>query len=199
MLQRFNLLCQKFLKLVGSVLILCAIFLVGCSSQQLPGKVGQGENLAQDAILPDAKTYGLVENRSPEVLAEPLMSSDALISSSVVNSAVAPSNQTYYFDGDSVTLQPSDLDSLRNQATYLIAHPAAKVRLEGYSDSQGSNEVNILVAYQWVQLVNAALLQDGVAPVQIEMVSYGKEKPAMDGFGEPVFAKNRKVQLVYEE
>ena len=33
----------------------------------------------------------------------------------------------------------------------------------------------------------------------IEMVSYGKEMPTVDGFGEPVWAKNRKVQLVYEE
>jgi peptidoglycan-associated lipoprotein len=37
----------------------------------------------------------------------------------------------------------------------------------------------------------------GVADGQIEAVSYGKEKPALAGTDEAVFAKNRRAEITY--
>jgi peptidoglycan-associated lipoprotein len=173
--------------------------LPGCSTQKIIGQEGLVKGSGHTIVMPDAATYGLIDNLAPSMITEPYSVHQNGSSIPSKDGIDAPSNQTYYFDENSVTLKPADLDSLRHQANYLIAHPADKVRLEGFSDSQGSREVNVLIAYQWLQLVNAALGQDGVAQAQIDMVSYGKEKPAVDGFGENVWAKNRKVQLVYEE
>ena len=187
---------QKYLVISGFFLMSSAVMLEGCSTQKTVGQLLKTDEAAQNISTPDATTYGLVNNLAPEIIPMP---SDNRLPSAIVNNAIAPSNQIYYFDENSVTLSPSNLESIRNQANYLKVHPTAKVRLEGYSDSRGSKEINMLIAYKWLQSVDVALLQDGVASAQIEMVSYGKEMPTVDGFGEPVWAKNRKVQLVYEE
>lgn len=180
------------------ILLGAALLLAGCASQKGAEQVGQTMAGGKQVSMPDAKTYGLVDNKAPADLAAPADYGNQSVDK-VVNSMDAPSNQTYYFNENSANLSDADLAALKNQANYLITHPAAKVQLLGYADSRGSRENNVLMAYKCLQSVQNDLLQDGVVPTQIEMVSYGKEKPAMDGYGEPVWAKNRKVELVYED
>ena len=42
------------------------------------------------------------------------------------------------------------------------------------------------------------VIAPGVSPSQIEVVSYGEEKPVDPGHNEAAWAKNRRVQIVYE-
>lgn len=185
-------------KLIPSIGLSVFMVLTGCATQNNHIVGQQSGDDTQANHLPSAQTYGLVDNQAPAHLSAP---SSYYIGSvnKVVNSLQAPSNQTYYFTENNATLNPADANALQIQANYLVTHPNAKIRLEGYADSRGSRESNVISALKEVQTIQNSLLQAGVAPTQIEVVSYGKEKPAMDGYGEPVWAKNRKVQLVYEE
>jgi peptidoglycan-associated lipoprotein len=191
---------KKITYLFGAALLCSVVLLAGCATQNnMASSVGEAsQSVAASTTLPDAKTYGLVDNKAPLQIPAP-SSYNTQDVEKTVNSMDAPSNQTYYFNENSVTLNSDDETALKNQANYLITHPNAKVRLEGYSDSRGSRENNILLADKRLQTVQNVLLQYGVAPPQIGVVSFGKEKPAEDGFGEPVWAKNRRVQLVYED
>lgn len=115
-----------------------------------------------------------------------------------VNALRAPANQTYYFAFDSNNVNPADDRALNIQANYLSTHPQARIRLEGNTDNRGSREYNIGLGWRRDQSVEHYLMQRGVSPKQIQMVSYGKEHPAVAGNSAEAWALNRRVNLVYK-
>jgi peptidoglycan-associated lipoprotein len=116
-----------------------------------------------------------------------------------VNSLHAPSNQVYYFGFNQSVVSPEDVRAATIQAQYLATHHNAKVRLEGNTDDRGSREYNVALGWRRAQAVARILKQQGVAPQQIKMVSYGKEHPAVSGNNEHAWSLNRRVELIYVE
>lgn len=114
-----------------------------------------------------------------------------------VNSLKAPSSQTYYFSFDSNEVRPQDEQAMTIQANYMAAHPQARIRLEGNTDSRGSREYNVGLGWRRDQAVERFFMARGVSAQQIQMVSYGKEHPAVSGDTEQAFALNRRVNLTY--
>ena len=117
----------------------------------------------------------------------------------VINAMNAPANQTYYFSFDNSSISDQDMRALMVQANYLVNHPSSSVRLEGNADARGSREYNIGLGWRRDQTVARILEQQGVKPSQIDMVSFGKEKPAVMGDNEQAWSLNRRVELVYEK
>lgn len=111
----------------------------------------------------------------------------------------APYNQIYFFDYDQNTIHGEDMGSIDVQGNYLAAHPNARVLLTGNTDERGSREYNIALGNRRASAVKQRLKMDGAAERQINQVSYGSEKPIVPGNSEDAFAKNRNVQLIYEE
>ncbi|OGT40562.1 MAG: hypothetical protein A3F12_07490 [Gammaproteobacteria bacterium RIFCSPHIGHO2_12_FULL_38_14] len=116
-----------------------------------------------------------------------------------VNALTAPSNQVYYFGFNESDVHQSDMKALLIQANYLANHTGSKVRLEGNTDNRGSREYNIGLGWRRDQAVARILEQQGVRPGQIQMISYGKEKPAAQGNNEHAWALNRRVVFVYTQ
>ncbi|MDP1574784.1 MAG: OmpA family protein [Coxiellaceae bacterium] len=116
-----------------------------------------------------------------------------------VNAMTAPSDQTYYFGFNDSGMRPEDTRALNIQANYLAAHSNAKIRLEGNTDNRGSREYNIGLGWRRDQTVARAMEQQGVRPNQIQMVSYGKENPAVQGNDEHAWALNRRVDFIYKQ
>jgi peptidoglycan-associated lipoprotein len=115
-----------------------------------------------------------------------------------VNSLKAPSNQTYYFALNDSDVRQSDMKALTIQSNYIAAHSGAKVRLEGNTDDRGSREYNIGLGWRRDQSVARAMEQQGVKASQIQMVSYGKENPAVSGDNQHAWALNRRVDFIYK-
>jgi len=115
-----------------------------------------------------------------------------------INSMKAPSNQTYYFTLNSSDLRSQDMKALMNQASYLASHASSHIRLEGNTDNRGSREYNIGLGWRRDQTVARILEQQGVHANQIQMVSYGKENPAVPGNNEHAWALNRRVDFLYK-
>src|SRR5689334_14166797 len=102
-----------------------------------------------------------------------------------------------YFDYDRAEIKPEFVAIVTAHAKYLNANNANKVRLEGHSDERGSREYNIGLGERRAQAVRRALMLQGVTEAQITTVSYGEERPAVQGSDEAAYAKNRRVELVY--
>ena len=117
----------------------------------------------------------------------------------IINSPSAPSDQTYYFAFDASTVSAADRQFIEVQAKYLALHPHAKLRLEGNTDNMGSREYNVGLGWKRDQGVAAVLEAFGAQSKQINMVSYGKERPARLGNSADARMLNRRVHLVYEE
>jgi peptidoglycan-associated lipoprotein len=104
-----------------------------------------------------------------------------------------------YFEYDSSEIASQYLAVVSAHAAYLVKYPAARVRLEGNTDERGSPEYNIGLGERRAQAVRRALMAQGVADAQITTVSYGEERPAVQGGDEAAYAQNRRVELVYAQ
>jgi peptidoglycan-associated lipoprotein len=102
-----------------------------------------------------------------------------------------------YFDYDSYVIKPEFQSLIEAHARFLKANANRHVALEGHTDERGGREYNLALGQRRAEAVRRALTLLGVADSQLEAVSFGKEKPAAQGTGEDVWAKNRRVEIVY--
>ena len=102
-----------------------------------------------------------------------------------------------YFEFDSSEVRPADRDVLSNHARYLSANPQATIVLEGHGDERGSREYNIGLGERRAQSVRQILELQGAGSQQLSTVSYGEEKPAVEGHDESAWSQNRRVELIY--
>jgi peptidoglycan-associated lipoprotein len=102
-----------------------------------------------------------------------------------------------YFDYDKAEIKSEFVPIVTAHAKYLILSTNNKIRLEGHTDERGSREYNIGLGERRAQAVRRALMLQGVTEAQITTVSYGEERPAVQGSDDAAYAKNRRVELVY--
>jgi peptidoglycan-associated lipoprotein len=110
--------------------------------------------------------------------------------------AALQSKNLIFFQFDSSEIAGEYLAVVAAHAAYLVKFPTARVRLEGHTDERGSREYNIGLGERRAQSVRRALMLQGVSDRQITTVSYGEERPAVEGSTEEAHAQNRRVELV---
>jgi len=108
------------------------------------------------------------------------------------------SKQTIYFMYDSSQVQQDFIPVIAAHAQYLLAHPTQRMVLEGHADERGSREYNIALGEQRAKAVARMMKIQGVADKQLEIVSYGEEKPVAVEHDEASWQLNRRVELVYQ-
>lgn len=106
-------------------------------------------------------------------------------------------SQTIYFAFDNATIAGDYEDMLAAHAAYLSKDTSLNVVVEGHADERGTPEYNIALGERRAQAVANYLQALGVQADQIDIVSYGEEKPLVHGQAEDVYAKNRRAVLVY--
>lgn len=102
-----------------------------------------------------------------------------------------------YFDYDSYTVKPEFQSLIDGHARFLKANPSRRISIEGHTDDRGGREYNLALGQKRSEAVRRALTLLGVSDAQIEAVSFGKEKPAVQGTGEDAWAQNRRAEIVY--
>ena len=102
-----------------------------------------------------------------------------------------------YFDFDSYVVRDEFTSILEANAQHMVANSGRKVRLEGHADERGGREYNLALGQKRSEAVRRVLTMLGVKESQMEAVSFGEEKPAVVGFDEAAYAKNRRVEITY--
>ena len=179
---------MKTIRLLLVPLFLGILFLSGCGSTGGPG--GGEEGSAGETVAGGGSGSGA-------------QTSPATPGSGWSGSALDDPNsplyeKVIYFDFDSSEIRPEFLPTLRAHADYLINTPSARLILEGHCDERGSREYNIALGERRANAVRRFLEAEGVSPLQLETISYGEERPAVPGHNEAAWAKNRRVELVYQ-
>jgi peptidoglycan-associated lipoprotein len=111
------------------------------------------------------------------------------------DAAAAMAGKVIYFDFDKSDIKPEFAAIITANARNLTAHPNLKLKLEGNTDERGTREYNIGLGERRAQAVRRALMLQGVAESQLSTVSFGAERPAVEGDDEAAWAKNRRVEL----
>ena len=105
-------------------------------------------------------------------------------------------SKTVYFEYDSSNIRSEDLPVLDAHASRL-ASSGDRVKIEGHCDERGTREYNLALGERRANTVRRYLMSRGVASSQIEVVSYGEERPADPGHNETAWSRNRRAYLAY--
>lgn len=105
--------------------------------------------------------------------------------------------RSVYFGFDDNAVRSQDRDVVEIQGRYLAAHPNVNVRVEGNTDERGSAEYNLALGQRRAQSFANALKVYGAKDAQMEVTSWGKEKPAAQGHDEAAWSQNRRADVAY--
>lgn len=102
---------------------------------------------------------------------------------------------TIYFDFDSYVLSEASRHSLKQNFEWLKNRPEAKASIEGHADERGSDEYNMALGEKRARMAMEFLLDLGIPADRMTTISYGEEKPAVEGNDESAWSKNRRVDF----
>lgn len=147
--------------------------------------------------LPDATPAEEVGGATTEGASTGSVGGTGLSGDAAALEAAKTAGVIVFFDYDRAEIKPEFVPVVAAHAKYLNGNAQRKVRLEGHSDERGSREYNIGLGERRAQAVRRALMLQGVTENQITTVSYGEERPSVQGGDESAYSKNRRVELVY--
>lgn len=99
------------------------------------------------------------------------------------------------FETGKATLLPGAEATLTRVSDYMTQYPHTRLRIEGHTDSQGSNEVNQRLSYMRAESVAQALALRGVSSNRIEAVGHGPEMPIASNATAAGRQQNRRVEI----
>jgi peptidoglycan-associated lipoprotein len=149
---------------------------------------------------------GACSKKAPEVLPPAPEGTDAGSADSGIGNAVIPGSQQdfvanvssdrVFFDYDQYNVDAEDQATLQSQAQWLQRNPAVRVTLEGHADERGTRDYNLALGERRANAAKNYLASLGIDPSRIQVISYGKERPAELGSNEAAWAKNRRAVTV---
>ncbi|MBT8062070.1 MAG: peptidoglycan-associated lipoprotein Pal [Xanthomonadales bacterium] len=113
------------------------------------------------------------------------------------NSESLLSKRVIYFDFDKSNVKSEYRDIVAAHATYLRAHSSARITLEGHADERGTREYNLGLGERRGNAVTGLLSAGGGSGSQLDVTSYGEERPVCRVSNEDCWWQNRRVEIVY--
>lgn len=190
-LNPMNLQLNLSTKLIA--IAVASIFLAACKSTPIaPAKVEDKSPASPTATQADS---GVDTGAVKEVTI------DSNANNAGNNPLKDPSNvlskRNIYFDYDSDAVKSEYRPLVEAHAKYILAHPDAKLIIQGNTDERGTREYNLSLGQRRSVAVKKALNILGVKDTQIETVSYGEEKATQNCSGEAC-DKDRRADIVHQ-
>lgn len=107
------------------------------------------------------------------------------------------SKRVFYFDFNSSELSAEDREALSYHARFLNEFPNVTLVLEGHADERGSREYNLALGERRAKAIERILQLEGVVPEQVQVISFGEERPVALGHDDESWRLNRRVELLY--
>jgi peptidoglycan-associated lipoprotein len=166
--------------------LIAAAALAGCSSTvklDEPAPVVTAQPAPAPAAPPVAKAEPMPENKV------------ATVDLNAQYTEQVRDKRVVYFDFDSDTVKEEYRPLVDLHAKRLNNNKKLALSLEGNTDERGGREYNLALGQRRAEAVAKSLTLLGVAGTQVEAVSFGKERPAVQGSTEEAWSKNRRVEL----
>jgi len=101
-----------------------------------------------------------------------------------------------FFDYNSSEISGAAKEVLNTQIDWLKNTPNVKITIEGHCDERGTREYNIALGERRAMSAKNFLVAGGIDNSRIQVISYGKERPAYFGSSEDIYNKNRRAVVV---
>ena len=102
-----------------------------------------------------------------------------------------------YFDYDKYEIKAEYKNLVTAHAKFLAKNNNFKMLIQGNTDDRGSREYNVALGQKRADALKKMLILLGARENQVESVSFGKEKPRMEGADEAARAENRRADMLY--
>jgi peptidoglycan-associated lipoprotein len=98
-----------------------------------------------------------------------------------------------FFAYDSYDISPEGQATMQKQAEWLQKYPNVNIQISGHCDERGTREYNLALGERRANAAKNYLVSLGVPASRISTISYGKERPAVDGHTPEAWAQNRRA------
>ena len=159
---------------------------VACSSKPYPAAAHDVKPVA--AVTPPAPT----SVSAPATMAEMEPQPEAPVHISVDELNRKGYVRDAFFDYNQYEIRPDQRDTLTKDGAWLRERPTVKILIEGHCDERGTAQYNMALGQQRAEAVKDYLVQLGIDPARIQIISYGKERPFVTGHDERAWAQNRR-------
>ena len=173
--------------LLGAATLVLAVALAACSSTKLDDAPVESRNVPTAGAGGGAGAGGAAQSNVATV--------DLAKQNADAARAAALAQRTVYFDFDSFVVRDDFRPMLEAHSKTLAANRSKRMALEGHTDERGSREYNLALGQKRAEAVLRTMVLLGAPEAQLEAVSFGEERPAVQGSGEEAWAKNRRVEL----
>jgi len=182
---------KKSVLAILAALSMAALVAGGCANKESIKSEEAVVPKAEAAKAAPVKAEPQSESAKPaENVAPPMMEQAAKAS------AAKLALETIYFDFDKSDLRQDARDVLNKNADLLKSNSGAKLQIEGHCDERGSAEYNLALGERRAKSAMQYLITLGVKADRLSTISFGKEKPAVQGSDEAAWAKNRRDEFV---
>jgi peptidoglycan-associated lipoprotein len=174
-----------------AVLVLALVFTGACSKKVVNRSDDGADSSAQGTLSTDNSSSDQEDLAKSEDITEggSGMSSDDKMTINI---------EDIYFEFDRSTLTAESQEILTKKAMWLKANRNVKVVIEGHCDNRGTNEYNLALGDRRAASTKAFLVNMGITPSRLITISYGEERPLVDGQNEEAWAKNRRAHFEVE-
>jgi peptidoglycan-associated lipoprotein len=110
--------------------------------------------------------------------------------------AIEAGLQDVYFGYDQWMLSDAGMEALNLDAQWLKEHPGAVMKIEGHCDERGTADYNVVLGDKRAKAARSYLIESGVTPKQVVIVSYGKARPFCTDPAESCYQQNRRGHVL---
>jgi len=100
-----------------------------------------------------------------------------------------------HFDTDKATIRPESQPKVDKFSEFLMQNKGSLVRIEGHTDSRGSDNYNMILSKKRAASIQHSLIEYGVSPSRLSAVGKGEKEPVAENKTENGMAKNRRIEV----
>jgi peptidoglycan-associated lipoprotein len=101
-----------------------------------------------------------------------------------------------FFDYDLYDVRADQRDAMAANAEWLKKWPNVRIQIEGHCDERGSNKYNMALGDKRANAARDFLVSLGIDAGRIGTLSYGEERPFVEGQNEEAWSQNRRGHFV---
>jgi peptidoglycan-associated lipoprotein len=169
----------------------CVVLLGGCTSRNVSAT-------AQDkTFVPGPQARAQVEPvPAPAVPPQEVAKPAPVPPPSAPSSAPSLELADVYFDYDKSTIRSDAASSLEGNARQLKDQRGWSLMIEGHCDERGTVDYNLVLGEKRARAVQKYLEDLGIPSSNVQIVSYGKERPSCVEHSDDCWQKNRRAHFV---
>ena len=143
------------------------------------GNTEQNDTLTEEIEITD-NTAQVIEMEEIELTVEEKLASE-----------LVEVGDRIFFGYDESIITDQSAETLQQQYQFLIRNPDLSITITGHCDERGTREYNLALGERRASAAKNYLISLGISSNIISVISYGKEKPAVEGHDETAWTQNR--------